>query len=51
MNVPQRTSTLRLRHVIRVFVSSTFSDMKHESDALQEQVFPKLEQLHAQNGF
>jgi WD40 repeat protein len=42
---------VRLRPVIRVFVSSTFSDMKHERNALQADVFPKLEQLCLQNGF
>jgi len=36
---------IRLRPVIRVFVSSTFSDMKHERNALHANVFPKLEQL------
>ena len=41
----------RLRPVIRVFVSSTFSDLKHERNALQAQVFPKLEQLCQKNGF
>jgi len=35
----------RLRPVIRLFVSSTFSDLKAERDALQKRVFPKLEQL------
>jgi len=44
-------SQLRRRPVIRVFVSSTFSDLKPERNALQAQVFPKLEQLCAQNGF
>ena len=46
-----QTSIPRLRPVIRVFVSSTFSDLKPERNALQAQVFPKLEQLCAQNGF
>ena len=41
----------RFRPVIRVFVSSTFSDLKAERNALQAQVFPRLEQLCAQNGF
>ncbi len=41
----------RRRPVIRLFVSSTFSDMKHERNALQEDVFPKLEQLCLQDGF
>jgi hypothetical protein len=46
-----QTSTPRFRPVIRVFVSSTFSDLKPERNALRAQVFPKLEQLCAQNGF
>ncbi|MEO8497887.1 MAG: AAA family ATPase, partial [Planctomycetota bacterium] len=33
------------------FVSSTFSDLKHERNALQREVFPKLEQLCLQQGF
>jgi hypothetical protein len=45
------TSTPRFRPVIRVFVSSTFSDLKPECNALQEQVFPKAKQVCAQNGF
>ncbi|MCX6278004.1 MAG: DUF4062 domain-containing protein [Bacteroidetes bacterium] len=47
----QQNSATRLRPVIRVFVSSTFSDMKHERNALQDGVFPKLEQLCLKNGF
>lgn len=41
----------RLRPIIRVFVSSTFSDLKLERDALQLRVFPKLEQLCLRDGF
>ncbi|MBN2560005.1 MAG: DUF4062 domain-containing protein [Phycisphaerae bacterium] len=41
----------RLRPIIRVFVSSTFSDMRHERNALQADVFPKLELLCQKNGF
>ncbi len=41
----------RRRPVIRVFVSSTFSDLKHERNALQANVFPKLEQICQQSGF
>ena len=41
----------RLRPVIRVFISSTFSDMKQERNALQTDVFPKLERYCRQNGF
>ena len=44
-------STSRLRPVIRVFVSSTFSDMRHERNALQADVFSKLEQLCQKSGF
>ena len=44
-------STTRLRPVIRVFVSSTFSDMKHELNALESDAFPKLEQLCQRQGF
>jgi hypothetical protein len=42
---------LRHRPVIRVFISSTFTDLKHEWDALQQKVFPKLEQLCASRQF
>ena len=49
--MPPQDSTPRFRPVIRVFISSTFSDLKPERNALQAQVFPKLEQLCAQNGF
>jgi hypothetical protein len=34
-----------LRRTIRLFVSSTFSDMKAERDVLHADVFPKLRQL------
>jgi WD40 repeat protein len=44
-------SKTRLRPVIRVFVSSTFSDMKHERNALAADAFPKLEQLCQWQGF
>ena len=33
-----------------IFVSSTFSDMKAERNALQEQVFPRLRELCLQHG-
>jgi len=42
---------LRRRPVIRVFVSSPFADLKHERDALQRDVFPKLEQFCANRQF
>jgi hypothetical protein len=50
-NMTPQNSKPRFRPVIRVFVSSTFSDLKPERNALQAQVFPRLEQLCAQNGF
>jgi hypothetical protein len=34
----------------RVFVSSTFEDMKAERDALQRDVFPRLRKLCEENG-
>ena len=34
----------------RVFVSSTFSDLKAERDALQEHVFPSLRELCMSHG-
>ena len=49
--VPTELSSPRLLPIIRLFVSSTFSDMKHERNALQRKVFPKLEQLCSQQGF
>jgi len=41
----------RLRPIIRVFVSSTFSDLKVERDALAQRVLPKLEQTCLNAGF
>jgi len=35
----------------RIFVSSTFSDLKEERNALQREVFPKLRNLCMQHGF
>lgn len=35
----------------RIFVSSTFSDLKEERNALQERVFPRLRELCAGHGF
>jgi hypothetical protein len=43
--MPQQTK------IFRVFVSSTFSDMKHERNALEADAFPKLEQLCQRHGF
>lgn len=37
-------------HTFRVFVSSTFSDLKAERNALQARVFPRLRELCAQHG-
>src|SRR3989442_15184984 len=34
----------------RIFVSSTFSDLKEERNALQREVFPKLRELCMQHG-
>jgi hypothetical protein len=41
----------RRRPVIRVFISSTFTDLKHERDALQETAFPALERPCAARQF
>ena len=48
---PSAVPVSRFRPVIRVFVSSTFSDMKHERNALEADAFPKLEQLCQRHGF
>ena len=37
--------------VFRVFISSTFADLKAERDALQERVFPKLREHCAESGY
>jgi hypothetical protein len=37
--------------VFRVFISSTFADLKAERDALQERVFPKLREHCAGSGY
>ncbi len=41
------------RHLplIRLFISSTFNDLKQERDALQRDVFPDLEEYCQKNGF
>lgn len=36
--------------IIRIFISSTFSDLKEERDALQQEVFPRLRALCSQRG-
>jgi WD40 repeat protein len=43
--------TSRFRPVIRVFVSSTFSDLKQERNVLQRDVFPRLEHYCLVRGF
>ncbi|MDB6029429.1 MAG: hypothetical protein JWM68_5652, partial [Verrucomicrobiales bacterium] len=50
-NLPDPITKPRLRPVIRVFVSSTFSDMKHERNALAAEVYPRLEELCQKNEF
>jgi tetratricopeptide (TPR) repeat protein len=42
---------MRFRPVIRVFVSSTFSDLKAERNILQSKVFPSLEHYCLLRGF
>ncbi|QDT26372.1 WD domain, G-beta repeat [Gimesia panareensis] len=44
-------TTKRLMPVIRVFVSSTFNDLKLERNALSKHVFPNLEEYCASKGF
>ena len=44
-------STTRVRPIIRVFVSSTFSDLVYERNAFQQHVWPVLEQLCLKHGF
>jgi hypothetical protein len=41
----------RFRPVIRVFVSSTFTNLKEERNVLQREVFPRLEQYCLIRGF
>ena len=40
----------RASRTFRIFVSSTFSDLKAERNALQERVFPRLRELCAAHG-
>jgi hypothetical protein len=40
----------RPSRTFRIFVSSTFSDLKAERDALQRQVFPRLRELCSRHG-
>jgi WD40 repeat protein len=48
--MPQ-ASKKRFRPIIRVFVSSTFSDLVHERNALQDRVWPELERYCLLHGF
>ena len=41
---------MQTSRTFRVFISSTFSDLKAERNALQEKVFPRLKKLAAANG-
>ena len=41
----------RVRPIIRVFVSSTFSDLVHERNSLHAKVWPELERYCQQRGF
>lgn len=43
--------TSRFLPIIRLFVSSTFGDLKEERNALQADVFPKLEYYCLVRGF
>ncbi|MEK6258881.1 MAG: AAA family ATPase [Planctomycetota bacterium] len=47
----ERLTSKRALPIIRVFVSSTFSDLKHERNALHAQVWPELERYCQQRGF
>ena len=49
--MPASSSKTRFRPVIPVFVSSTFSDLVHERNALQHRVWQKLEQYCLLRGF
>lgn len=41
---------MNISRTVRLFVSSTFSDLKTERDALQREVFPRLKQLCLSKG-
>ncbi len=49
--MPNDQASTRFRPIIRVFVSSTFSDLKHERNALQDRVWPVLERHCQLQGF
>ncbi|MDD2714537.1 MAG: tetratricopeptide repeat protein [Candidatus Wallbacteria bacterium] len=46
-----KTETERSSRVFRIYVSSTFSDLREEREALQAKVFPKLSKLCRQHGY
>lgn len=48
--VAKRAATMTPSPTIRLFVSSTFSDLKAERDALQREVFPRLKQFCLSKG-
>jgi Tfp pilus assembly protein PilF len=50
MIIQNGVSMVQAGKTFRVFVSSTFSDLKEERNALQREVFPKLRELCAQHG-
>ena len=49
--MPNDQDSTRFRPIIRVFVSSTFSDLKHERNALQDRVWPVIERHCQLHGF
>jgi HEAT repeat protein len=51
VKVQRSTETERTSRVFRVFISSTFNDLKEERNALQEKVFPKLRNFCRQRGY
>ena len=42
---------VQLSKTFRIFVSSTFTDLKEERNILQRDVFPKLRKLCMEHGF
>ena len=50
MSIGISVSRLQRQRVIRVFVSSTFQDMKEEREELVKRVFPKLRKICEQRG-
>ena len=41
---------MQTTRTFRIFVSSTFADLKEERNALQKDVFPRLKKLCRENG-